>query len=153
MRKPWFAIILLFTAGIASGQKLKKDEKQLINHLQQHVRFLSDDKLEGRRTGTPGEKIAAEYISKEFKSIGLQAKGTEGYYQPFIIDEGKIIGNRTKLSIDNKELQLYNDYFPLSLSPDTSIQSTTSLALQENGTPWFYDIKDLSEQNSENPHF
>ncbi|WP_299549089.1 M20/M25/M40 family metallo-hydrolase [Seonamhaeicola sp.] len=47
------------------------------------VVFLSDDKLEGRQTGTNGEKAAANYIAQRFEDLGVEAKGTENYLQPF----------------------------------------------------------------------
>lgn len=47
------------------------------------VIFLSDDKLEGRQTGTVGEKKAANYIANRFKNLGIEAKGTQNYLQPF----------------------------------------------------------------------
>jgi hypothetical protein len=47
------------------------------------VSFLADDKLEGRSTGTKGEKVAADYIAKRFQEIGLTPKGTNGYFQDF----------------------------------------------------------------------
>ena len=34
--------------------------------LRAHVTYLASDKLEGRRTGTPGARLAAEYIVREF---------------------------------------------------------------------------------------
>ncbi|MEY8849513.1 M28 family peptidase [Psychroserpens sp. XS_ASV72] len=51
--------------------------------IEDDVKFLSDDKLEGRQTGSDGEKAAAEYIAERFQSMGLEAKGTEGYFQEF----------------------------------------------------------------------
>ena len=45
--------------------------------------FLADDKLEGRKTGTKGEKLAAEYISERFEKLNLSDKGTENYFQDF----------------------------------------------------------------------
>ena len=53
------------------------------NKMKEDVAFLADDKLEGRETGTKGEKIAADYIAERFKSLGLEEKGTEGYFQDF----------------------------------------------------------------------
>ncbi|WP_282134932.1 M28 family peptidase [Seonamhaeicola maritimus] len=47
------------------------------------VIFLSDDKLEGRQTGTSGEKEAAKYIANRLEEIGAKAKGTVNYLQPF----------------------------------------------------------------------
>ena len=53
------------------------------NKIKEDVAFLADDKLEGRQTGTEGEKAAAEYIAKRFKDLGLEPKGTNGYFQEF----------------------------------------------------------------------
>ena len=47
------------------------------------VFFLASDSLEGRQTGTAGEKIAANYIAKRFSDLGLETKGTDGYFQTF----------------------------------------------------------------------
>lgn len=53
------------------------------NKIKEDVMFLSDDKLEGRVTGSEGEKEAGDYIAKRFKDLGLEPKGTEGYFQEF----------------------------------------------------------------------
>jgi hypothetical protein len=47
-----------------------------------HVTFLADDKLEGRNTGSPGHRKAAEYVAREFERAGLKPAGTEGFFQP-----------------------------------------------------------------------
>ncbi|MGZ3949840.1 MAG: M28 family peptidase [Flavisolibacter sp.] len=153
MTTKFFTLFLLFSAMLAQGQKLKKEDKQLVSNLQHHIQFLADDKLEGRRTGTQGEAAAANYISDQFKKIGLVPKGTNGYLQPFDVNEGKVINPATFLTIDGKSLVLNKEYFPLIISPNLSLEGLTSLALQETGTPWFFDIKELLESNANNPHF
>ncbi|TYB78698.1 M28 family peptidase [Bizionia myxarmorum] len=60
----------------------KKDYKHE-NKMKEDVAFLADDKLEGRETGSKGEKEAAAYIVKRFEEIGLQGKGTNNFYQAF----------------------------------------------------------------------
>ena len=60
-----------------------KKEYTYHNNMQADVTFLADDKLEGRSTGSEGEKKASEYIVKRFEEIGLKPKGTEGYLQTF----------------------------------------------------------------------
>src|SRR5438270_1875592 len=40
--------------------------------LREIVTYLASDKLDGRRTGTPGAEAAAQYIADEFKRIGLR---------------------------------------------------------------------------------
>lgn len=45
-----------------------------------HMRFLADDLLEGRATGTRGYAIAAEYMASEFERMGLEPAGDGGGY-------------------------------------------------------------------------
>ncbi|MCB0459101.1 MAG: M28 family peptidase [Flavobacteriaceae bacterium] len=73
-------LILFFIAFTAC-----KTEKAYVpeNKIKEDVTFLADDKLEGRGTGTEGEKMAAEYIAKRFKEMGIAPKGTDGYLQTF----------------------------------------------------------------------
>jgi Zn-dependent M28 family amino/carboxypeptidase len=47
-----------------------------------HVVFLADDALQGRETGSPGHRKAAEYVAGEFAKLGLRAAGSDGYLQP-----------------------------------------------------------------------
>jgi Zn-dependent M28 family amino/carboxypeptidase len=45
-----------------------------------HVRFLADDLLEGRGTGTRGSELAANYIATQFALYGLKPAGDNGSY-------------------------------------------------------------------------
>jgi Zn-dependent M28 family amino/carboxypeptidase len=49
-------------------------------HIRAHVRFLSQDLLEGRGTGQRGGDIAAEYIATQFWLDGLKAAGDNGTF-------------------------------------------------------------------------
>lgn len=57
--------------------------------MEQDVFVLANDSLQGRKTGTEGEKKAARYISDRFDDLGLQPKGTEGFLQKFNFKVGK----------------------------------------------------------------
>ncbi len=75
--KQFLALIILVTLISC------KTENKVENKIKEDVAFLADDKLEGRQTGTKGEKAAADYIASRFKSLGLEEKGTKGYFQEF----------------------------------------------------------------------
>ena len=47
-----------------------------------HLKVLAGDDLNGRKTGTPDFLHAVEYVESEFKTIGLNPAGVEGYRQP-----------------------------------------------------------------------
>src|SRR5688572_17066353 len=146
-------IILLFASLSSVGQKLKKADKVMITNLQAHITYLSDDKLEGRRAGTNGEKLAREYISNEFQKAGLEPKGEQGWLQPFEIYDGKQINASTLLFINDRELKLNDEFFPFVFCPEASLTAAVSPAVKEQGVPWFNDLKDIIEENKENPHF
>lgn len=59
----------------------KETPKQVT--IKDDVMFLSNDSLEGRQTGSEGEQKAAKYIAQRFEDLGLQPKGTNGYFQEF----------------------------------------------------------------------
>jgi hypothetical protein len=149
-----FFYCLLFTVQFTYAQKLKKSDKVVIAQLQSHAVYLASDALEGRRTGSKGEKMAYEYISTEFSKAGLAAKGNDGgYLQEFEVNDGRMIASSSHLLINGNDLVLDKDYFPLAFSCNASLTAVGSIALQENGSPWFYDIKEMLEANKNNPHF
>jgi len=55
----------------------------LINRdgIEAHLKFLADDALQGRMTGTPEYDKAAEYVAGHFAEIGLEQAGDDGWYQ------------------------------------------------------------------------
>jgi hypothetical protein len=55
----------LSPVAIAAFQKVDPER------IRAHVRFLSDDLLEGRGTGQRGGDIAAQYIATQFARYGL----------------------------------------------------------------------------------
>ena len=46
------------------------------------VKFLADDRLEGRETGSKGERLAQEFIVRKLQEIGAEPAGSNGFYQP-----------------------------------------------------------------------
>jgi len=155
--KPILCLLLLIsTAG--SAQKSKKAalkaDKLVLTALQSHINFLADDKLEGRRTGSAGEKLAYEYISKKFEEAGLAPKGNNGsFIQAFDVPEGKEINPATHLSINRTKLTLNSDYFPFTFSANAKLESSASMSLPEAESAWFWDMKETLETNKNNPHF
>ncbi len=47
-----------------------------------HIKFLADDKLEGRDTGSRGEREAQKYAVEQLKRSGAEPAGVNGFYQP-----------------------------------------------------------------------
>lgn len=51
------------------------------NALRAHIKFLSDDLLEGRGPGARGGMLAAKYIAAQFEALGLEPAADRSYFQ------------------------------------------------------------------------
>jgi hypothetical protein len=84
------------------------------------VKTLSAPNMEGRGDGTRGLTRAAHYIQLQFKRLGLQPAGTNGYFQPFIVTTGAKLKKDNRLRVEQngsaQSLKLNEDYVPLSFS-------------------------------------
>lgn len=74
-------VILTLLVGCGSEPINMREVRKRI--VQTDVNFLSSDSLEGRGTGTEGERLAAEYIMTRMGNIGLTPKGDSAWYQDF----------------------------------------------------------------------
>jgi hypothetical protein len=82
-----------------------------------HISYLASDKLAGRLPGTKGEKLAGEYIKKQFESIGLAPAGDEGtFFEPFTFNTGFEYGKGNALKINGKKYLTDKDYYILPYS-------------------------------------
>ena len=153
-----FLFVSLVVVQFSFGQKkkspkLSKADQVTVTNLQSHINYLASDKLEGRRAGSNGEKLAGDYISQKFLEGGLQPKGSDGFFQPFEIYDGKQINSATHFIINENRLIVDKDFFPFPFSPNISIEALPAIAVQEADMPWFYDLKETLEENKNNPHF
>jgi Zn-dependent M28 family amino/carboxypeptidase len=152
-------IVLLFSSFATAQSKRKlriaaeKANTELVNNLTAHVQYLADDKLEGRRTGTPGEQLALQYIIAQYKEMGLEPRGSNGFLQTFEINEGKQMLPATILRINDSFLKLTEEYFPLAFSAEKAVKGNPAMALNEKGQPWFRDLKEWLDENKNNTHF
>lgn len=121
-------LVLSFLPGCSSAQPIITSKDVTVAELQRHVMYLASDELEGRRSGTKGNELAANYIAEEFKSYGLKPLGDNGtYFQNFnFVSELKIgKNNLLALNIEGKTLNFKPDvdFRPMNFSSDTTITS------------------------------
>ena len=70
--------VMVLGAGAATGEAVQIEE----HRLRAHIKFLSDDLLEGRGTGSRGGLLAAKYIASQFEALGLEpATPDRSYFQ------------------------------------------------------------------------
>jgi hypothetical protein len=58
-----------------------------VAQLRADIGFLASDLLEGRRAGTHGYDVAAQYVAARFAMMGIAAGGQDGYFQPLRLRE------------------------------------------------------------------
>jgi len=158
MKKLLLVLVLVPVFSLAQSKRKKRlaEEKanaELVTNLSAHVQYLADDKLEGRRAGSPGEELAMQYIIDQYTRLGLEPKGSKGYIQEFPVEEGRQVAAGSFLTVEGKTLELAREYQPLAFSASASIKGSPAMALSEAKQPWFKDLKDLLEENKTNPHF
>lgn len=67
MRKLFSSLLIFFLAVSAFSQKPTETEL-----LRKNLYFLASDSLKGRFPGTPEDKVAANFIASDFRSLGLE---------------------------------------------------------------------------------
>jgi len=98
-------------------------DEALEQRLRGHVEILASDAYEGRATGSPGERKAADYIAGVFDELGLEPAGRDGYRDPFAFRSGVSLapGNRLKvLGIGSDDLEPGRDFQPIGFSESGS---------------------------------
>jgi hypothetical protein len=106
MRIRFLSKLIAFLLIAACGVNVVSQQRQAssINQttLKAHIKFLSDDLLEGRGTGARGGELAAKYIASQLEASGVEGAGTNGsFFQPVSL-VGVKADPATKLTISGR---------------------------------------------------
>jgi Zn-dependent M28 family amino/carboxypeptidase len=87
MKRKTFLLSALLVVSLSTGSLAQKRAPAPgpinENFLRAHIKYLSDDQLEGRGTGAPGGELAAKYIAAQLEAMGLKGAGASGsFFQP-----------------------------------------------------------------------
>lgn len=119
-KKIWlFLIAILVSAG--NLHAASPEDSLLVKYLRQHIGYLASDKLEGRNTGSKGERKAYQYIIKQYEQLGIAPMGEKGYLQPFDFTYGKKLTGKNQLAINGVSLKLNEDYYPVNISGNGNV--------------------------------
>jgi len=110
-------IILLLQLLIPIGAFSDEIEQRILEHL----KYLTDNKLEGRLAGTEGADLAADYIAEKFKEYGLiPIVENSSYFQQFSFISGAELASHNEFTITCKNtiknFVLSRDFLPLAFS-------------------------------------
>jgi hypothetical protein len=70
------AAVIILSAGVVRAQQNE------IDRWWSHIVYLSDDKMQGRQTGSKEHREAATYVVEQFKKAGLKPGAGGSYLQP-----------------------------------------------------------------------
>jgi hypothetical protein len=91
-RSAWLLAALAFPAAPLAAQQMGTAPPEVVHPPPpppilplDDIKFLSDDRLGGRLTGSPGADTAAAYLARRFAAVGLQP-AAGGWFQVFPIE-------------------------------------------------------------------
>jgi Zn-dependent M28 family amino/carboxypeptidase len=64
-----------------------------------HVEYLAGDALQGRQTGSPGEKAGLDYVAAQFKALDLQPAGSDGFFQPVDLTSQTVLADQSSAAL------------------------------------------------------
>jgi Zn-dependent M28 family amino/carboxypeptidase len=118
MRNALSVILLLALAAASPAQETSPASHFDGNSWWAHVKFLADDSLEGRDTGSEGLRKAQAYAVEQFQKAGLEPAGTNGFYQPIRFNQFEVDESKSSLAlVTNGQAK------PLSFADDAFISS------------------------------
>jgi len=91
MTRTAFVTVVVMLAGVG----LRADAKRWWSY----VEALANDGMEGRDTGSPSHKRAAEFVAAQFQKAGLEPAGVGGYIQPVKFKSRRILENKSSLAL------------------------------------------------------
>lgn len=82
-----------------------------------HVEYLCRPQLQGRLTGTKGERLATNYVALYLETLGLEPAGDDdSWFQEFEFTSGISTGSKNSLKFSDIDYELNKDWRPLSFS-------------------------------------
>ena len=101
--------------------------------LRAHIKFLSDDRLEGRGTGSKGGETAALYIAEQFEALGLKGAGEKGsFWQPVSL-VGVKADPYTRLEVGSKSYKFADDFVASTSSQKSDVAVDAELVVAGYG--------------------
>lgn len=122
-----------------------------VKELKTHVYYLASDSLKGRKPGTPGGNLAAEYIRKQFEVYRLKMLSDNGF-QYFEIVSDVTLGDANTLKFEGFQGELKKDFIPLAYSSTGELNATVVFAgygfdIDQDSLKWKdYDGVDVKDK-------
>jgi len=122
-----FLSLCLLLVGNIYSQKINKGLNQITPELlKQYIDYLASDSMKGRNTPSRELDLAADYIAKEFESMGIQ-KVNGSYFQniSFCTKNLDVINSSLKISLgeNSKNFDLKTDFTPFEATANLGVDA------------------------------
>ena len=138
MKKSLFlfgATALLFTCGSTKENTTQVDKKVetadvttfantiTSSELKEKLYVYASDEFEGRETGEPGQKMAAEYIKKHYIDLKVKPAQANGDYFQNVPLESKGVPT-VALNVNGESMTVFEDFVSVASAPNADINSS-----------------------------
>ncbi|PYU63114.1 MAG: peptidase M28 [Acidobacteria bacterium] len=131
MRKTLSWILFLASAVTSPAQQTPPASHFDGHSWWSHVKFLPDDSLEGRDTGSEGLQKAQAYAVEQLQKANLQPAGSNGFYQPVHFNQYQVDEAKSSLALvaggQSKSLSFADDAYINTRATHTSATLTAPL--------------------------
>jgi hypothetical protein len=118
--KRYILLSTILLTTIIFAQQNQTNPQITSEEIKEHIKFLASDELKGRFSGSPEEKIAGDYIKRDFEINGLKPAFYGSYFQEFpFIEKIELTDNNSFVLEVNGEkniLDLYRDFITMPFS-------------------------------------
>ncbi len=97
-----------------------------------HLYILAAPEMEGRETGTEGQRKAAAYIETYYQQLGLQPGTTSGYQQAYHLYQDSLLS--ASVEVAGKAFELDKDFAPAGSNITATLKLSEVVVLGANAT-------------------
>ena len=124
-------LLLLFPLSLVAQQidtvAIRYSKNICVADMSKNLHVLASDEYEGRETGKKGQKMAAEYIARQFKAAGIPPYKDSTYYQQFPLNV--IMPAAAEVSIGGKQYAGNKDFYNYPGQSEQTINTNSILFL------------------------
>lgn len=121
---------------ISYGSTITQEE------LKEHLYIYASDEFEGRDTGEPGQKMAVEYLKKQYEQLGISPLIEGNYFQNVPLSIAKT--PEVNITVNGKSFKYFDDFISQTAA-ETGTLSTSEVVYAGYGIDddKYSDYKDL----------
>jgi len=123
-----FSITTVYSQKIDQEDPIQEDIDYSVEYaatinaseLKEHLMIIASDEFEGRETGMPGQKKAAEYISNYFEGLQIQPYDGTTYFQEYPLKRESF--GLTTCSVNGQEFKFIEDFYFFGSSVNRNVE-------------------------------